>query len=163
MAMDKAVVGFGVPMDLPLSLRPVRRQQLALGIPRWYRAVMALILAALAGGIALGGARPGFLAWTLLVLVTLGGLYEERWCFDAGARQVAHRAGLVLAPRTTRIAFEAIETFRVAAGERSADLLLQCADGTLYLIDRRPARRRRELEDLGGRLAAFCARPLVSD
>lgn len=100
-------------MDIPLALSSPGPDRLVYGLPRWYRPLMALILATLALGIGLGGVRPGPLAWTILVMAVLGGLYEESWNFDAGAGRVEHRAGLCFAPRRTVLDFAAIERFRL--------------------------------------------------
>jgi hypothetical protein len=119
---------------------------------------MALILALLAAGLALGGLRPGPLAWAILALVILGGLYEESWSFDAAAGRVVRRAGLCFAPRRSVLPFGAIERFRLAAGARSLDLVIDCADGS-HLVDHAPARRRGQLRGLGERIAAHCGKP----
>jgi hypothetical protein len=98
-------------VEIPLSLSSHSPDRLVYGLPRWYRAAMALVLAALATGIALGGGRPGPMAWTILVLVALGGLYEDNWSFDAGRGRVVHRAGLSFAANASVFPFAAIERF----------------------------------------------------
>ena len=145
-------------MEIPLTLRSSGPDLLVYGLPRWFRPVMALILALLAAGLALGGLRPGPMAWVILALVVLGGLYEESWSFDAAAGRVVRRAGLCFAPRRSVLPFEAIERFRLAAGPRSLDLVIDCADGS-HLVDQVPARRRGQLRDRGKRIAALCGKP----
>ena len=145
-------------MEIPLTLRSPGPGLLVYGLPRWHRPLMALILALLAAGSALGGLRFGPLAWAVLALAALGGLYEESWSFDAAAGRVVRRAGLCFAPRRSVLPFEAIEGFRLAAGARSLGLVMDCADGS-HLVDQVPARRRGQLRDQGERIAALCGKP----
>lgn len=148
-------------MEIPLTLRSFRPDRVVYGVPRWYRVVMALILAALAAAIATGRGRPGPLTWIILALVALGGLYEENWVFDAGCGQVIHRMGLVFASRVSVIPFAAIERFRVIPQLTCLDLVLECADGTRYLVDHLPVRREGRLRELAVRVADVCAKPLA--
>ena len=164
-------------MEIPLSLSSHSPDRLVYGLPRWYRAAMALVLAALATGIALGGGRPGPMAWTILVLVALGGLYEDNWSFDAGRGRVVHRVGLSFAAGTIP-GSEAEREGKAAAleGRRAddhgprrfrhrkpfLDLVMECADGRRCLIDHLPARRAGRLREAGDRIAALCGKPLVA-
>jgi hypothetical protein len=183
-------------VEIPLSLSSPSPDRLVYGIPRWYRAAMALVLAALAAALALGDGRAGAAAWTILGLVALGGLYDERWSFDAGRGEVQHRVGLCFAAKASVLRFGAIERFRLVplvagtvpgseaeragnaaalAGQRAddgggrrfrhrrpfLDLVLECADGRRYVIDRRPARGAGRLRGAADRIAAVCGKPLV--
>lgn len=145
-------------MEIPLTLRSPGPGLLVYGLPRWHRPLMALVLALLAAGAALGGLRFGPLAWAVLALAVLGGLYEESWSFDAAAGRAVRRTGLCFAPRRSEVAFGAIERFRLAQGARSAELVLECADGS-RLVDQVPARRGARLRDRGERIAALCGKP----
>lgn len=152
-------------MEIPLTLQSSRPDRLVYGLPVGYRAAMALLLAALAAGLGLAGRPPGALGWTLLVLVALGGLYEERWSFDAGRGQVRRRVGLLFAARTRELEFEAIVGFRLGrqpAGGR-VYLFLECGDGSRLLLDAGPGRRLGPLRELGRRLADLCGKPLAED
>jgi len=100
-------------VEIPLKLSAPAPDRLVYALPGWYRAAMALILAALGAGIALAGVRPGPVPWIVLAVVALGGLYEERWEFDAGRGRIVHRAGLLFAPRRSVLPFAAIERLRL--------------------------------------------------
>ena len=100
-------------LAIPLVLRATGGQRLVLGLPLWYRVVMALILAVVAAGLVQVGGRPGILAWTVLALLLVALLYQERWVFDAGLGRVRHQGGLVGAARTTDIPFRAIAGLRL--------------------------------------------------
>jgi hypothetical protein len=127
---------------------------------------MAAILAALAAGLALGGGRPGPLGWAVLALAALGGLYQDRWEFDAGAEQARHRTGLCCAARTRTFGFASIERFRIvalapgtvpgtaAARDAQGAALAEAGerDGELRGPGRRQAWLDLVLEDSGGRL-----------
>ncbi|MGA2079900.1 MAG: hypothetical protein ABSH53_04720 [Holophaga sp.] len=168
-------------MDIPLRLRTRGPGRLEYGVPGWFRGAMGLLLAVLGGGLALEGGPPGPLGWAVLALAALGGLYEDRWVFDAGTEQVRHRAGLLPAAYTRVLPFAAIERFRLvpagpgaapdagpaAGGGRSLDLrrtsldlVLECADGRRLLLDRIPVRRAGRLREAGGRIAQACGKTL---
>ncbi|MDR3670047.1 MAG: hypothetical protein P4L36_04345 [Holophaga sp.] len=100
-------------MEISFALSSPGPDRLVYGLPRWYRPFMALILVLLALGIRLGGVRPGPLAWTILMMAVLGGLYEDSWSFDAHLGRVAHRSGLCFMPRVMVLEFAAIERFRL--------------------------------------------------
>lgn len=100
-------------MEIPLKLSVPGPDRLVYAIPGWYRLAMAAILAALGAGIALAGARPGPMPWIVLAVVALGGLYQERWEFDAGRGRIEHRVGLLGAARRSVIPFAAIERLRL--------------------------------------------------
>ena len=95
-------------MEIPLRLRTLKNGAVVYGIPAWYRIVSAAILGLVLAAIIGTGEAPGLIAWIVLILLSLGFLYEERWLFDPAARQVTHRAGLLIAARSTRIGFESI-------------------------------------------------------
>lgn len=82
-------------------------------VPIWYRVCMVVIAATVAGAIATAPGRPAPLAWIILVLAALAGLYEERWSFEPASRRVVHRAGLLVAAKTLRVNFDEIERFRL--------------------------------------------------
>lgn len=105
-------------MELPLRLRRTKNGRLVYSIPLWYRICMAALALVVAGSILTLPGRPAPLAWIILVIVALAGLYEERWSFDAEARRVSHRSGLLFAARTLRIPFDEVEEFRLLAHVR---------------------------------------------
>jgi len=183
-------------VQIPLALRCPGPGRLVYAIPVWYRVVMGFILAIFLAGFVVGGAHPGFLTWAVLAIVLLAGLYEETWIFDADQDRVIHRAGLVIAARSSAIDLAAIERFLIVPhvegtipgseeerrdnatalrGSRSDDasekrsrhkkpflsLVLACADGTDYPVDRVPARNAAHHRELWARMAALCGKPLV--
>jgi hypothetical protein len=148
-------------VDIPLVLRRSGPDRLGYRLPRWYRAGMALLLAVLGAGLALGDGPPGLPGWALLVLVALGGLYEDSWLFDAGAGRVVHRLGLCCAARARVIPFAAIERFRLVPLPTGTLLVMDGVDGDSRLIDRFPARRAGKLRLVAERIAAQCGKPLV--
>jgi hypothetical protein len=101
-------------MEIPLVLIKLRDGRLVYGIPLWYRLVMASIAALVAVSLAVSGAAPSLGGWIVLAIVALAACYEERWTFDASAGRITHRAGLLMAARSTTIEFAKIERFRIA-------------------------------------------------
>ena len=85
--------------SIPLVLHARKPGKLVYGLPRWYRPVMAGILALLLAGLALADGRPGWLAWLVLGLLTLALLYQETWEIDAARRCRCTGWGLFL-PRS---------------------------------------------------------------
>ena len=98
-------------MEIPLVLTSPKPERLTYGFPAWYRAVMAAILAIVIAAVLLGDSAPGVLAWIILGILFLATVYEDRWTFDADARTVSHRAGLLIASRSRVIAFAEIAQF----------------------------------------------------
>ena len=83
------------------------------GMPRTYRAVMALIFAFLAAAIAWAGEAPGVVAWAILAVVALAGLYEDKWTFDPKSGELSHRIGLIPLARRRTIPAVSIARFRI--------------------------------------------------
>jgi len=79
-----------------------------------YRAAMAAIFAILLAALFADGELPGIGGWIALAVVALGGLYEDRWSFDAAAGRISHRAGLVFIARRRTIALADIARLRLA-------------------------------------------------
>jgi len=100
-------------LSIPLVLRAPDANRLVFSFPAWYRALMGAILLVLIAGLVQEGARPGWPMWALLVIITLGILYQEQWTFDADRRRVAHKVGLLIAGRTQLIDFALIERFLI--------------------------------------------------
>lgn len=75
---------------------------------------MALVVAILGVALFMDGGTPGPAGWIAIGLSALGALYEDRWTFDAEARQITHRSGLVLLARRRTIGFGEAQGFRVA-------------------------------------------------
>ncbi len=99
-------------MEIPLVLRSPRTDLLVYAIPSWYRVLMLFIAFCVAASFVIASAPPGFVAWLVLALVALAGLYEERWTFDSRRGLLVHRAGLLVAARSFEIPFAGIERFR---------------------------------------------------
>ena len=72
---------------------------------------MGFILAVVATALIMGDSRPGLLAWSVLVILTLSFLYEDKWIFDAAESRIVHRAGLLIGARSTVLAFNNVERF----------------------------------------------------
>ncbi len=102
-------------MEIPLRMRTLKTGALVYGIPFWYRVVSGGLLAVVIAAVATAGEVPGIIAWIVLALLSLGFLYEERWLVDPGAKLVTHRAGLLVAARATRIAFDDITGLGLSA------------------------------------------------
>lgn len=100
-------------MEIQLTLSEPRPGRLVYALPIWFRIVMGLVLAVIVASLLSVHAWPGIVAWILLVILALGLLYEDTWTFDAAEGHVFHRAGLLVAARTTAIAFSAIERLRI--------------------------------------------------
>jgi len=83
------------------------------GMPRTYRAVMALIFAFLSAAIAAAGEAPGVVAWAILAVVALAGLYEDKWTFDPKGGELSHRIGLLPLARRRTIPAASIARFRI--------------------------------------------------
>jgi len=102
-------------MEIPLRLKKLADGRVVYGIPLWYRIMMIVIIAAVAGAMALTGENPGIAAWIILAVLIFGLLYEERWDIDPKACTVVHRGGLLIAPRRTVIEFDRIEGIALTA------------------------------------------------
>jgi hypothetical protein len=100
-------------MEIPLVLTAPRPERLVYALPVWYRMMMGFILTLVATALIMTGSWPGFLAWTILVILTLCMLYEDTWTFDAKDGRAVHRAGLLIGARSTVIELSAIEQFRI--------------------------------------------------
>ena len=168
-------------MDIPFSLSKPSPHRLVYGFPAWYRIAMGAVFAVLAAGLASAGGAPGAGAWTVLVLVALGGLYEDRWEFDGEAAEVRHRTGLVFAARARVFPLASVERFVLIpfgpahmlekgkdpslAGKLVArgriDLAMECADGRRVFLDRHPAREAARLRAQAEAIAALCGKPLA--
>jgi len=98
-------------VEIPLVLSSPRPDRLRYALPIWFRVVMGCILALVATALLMSDDRPGFLAWMVLVILTLSVLYEDTWTFDAAEGRAVHRVGLLIGARSTVIAFSAIERF----------------------------------------------------
>lgn len=168
-------------MDIPFSLSKPDPHRLVYGFPAWYRIAMGVVLAVLAAGLGAAGGAPGAGAWTVLVLVAVAGLYEDRWEFDGEAEVVRHRTGLVFAARARVFPFASVERFvlipfgpahvfkegkdpslagRLVAKGR-VDLAMECADGRRIFLDRHPAREAARLRAQAEQIAALCGKPLA--
>ena len=101
-------------MEIPLVLRERRDGGIVYSVPRAFRAAMAAIFALLAAALLTDGLGPGLGGALALALVALGGLYEERWTFDAKSGEIAHRVGLVFLARRRVIPLEEVARFRIA-------------------------------------------------
>jgi hypothetical protein len=100
-------------VEIPLVLRGKEDGSFVYGIPRAYRAVMALVLAILCAALFMDGRSPGATGWIALTVAALAALYEDRWAFDAHSGELGHRAGLVVLARRTRIASGRLARFRI--------------------------------------------------
>ncbi len=98
-------------MELPLGLHRTKNGRLVYAIPLWYRFFMAAVAAIVAASMFESPGGP--FAWVILALAALAGLYEESWVFDSATRRVRHRAGLLVAARSTGLSFDEIERFRL--------------------------------------------------
>ncbi len=96
-------------MEIPLVLSSPRPDRLVYAIPIWFRVVMGFILAVVIAALVMGDSRPGVLAWIALAILVLGGLYEDTWSFDGTQGRATHRAGLLIAAKSTIVAFSDIE------------------------------------------------------
>jgi len=107
-------------MDLPLVL--VRRADgvLVYRIPLWFRAVMGLILAAVTGGMFVGGGAPGPVGWVVTLLLLLALLYRETWIIDAKGGEIRHRFGLLVASKKIAIALSDVNCFRLVPWVRGS-------------------------------------------
>jgi hypothetical protein len=168
-------------MDIPFSLSSPRPHRLVYGFPAWYRVAMGAVLAILGAGLAAVHAAPGAGAWTVLGLVALAGLYEDRWEFDGEAEVIRHRTGLVFAARARTLPFAQVERFQLVpfgparvfekgrdlsltgrlAARGRVDLVLECTDGRRLFLDRHPAREAARLRSQAERIAALCGKPLA--
>jgi hypothetical protein len=100
-------------VEIPLVLSSPRQDCLVYALPLWFRVIMGFIVAVVVTALAMGDSRPGILAWVVLVLLCLASLYEEKWTFQATESRVTHRAGLLVAARSTSIDFASIDCFRI--------------------------------------------------
>ena len=107
-------------MDLPLVLVGRKDGVLVYRIPLWFRGVMGLIFAVVAGAIFIGGTPPGVVGWIVIVVLLLALLYRETWVFDAGKGEIQHRFGLVLASKRLFIAMSDIQCFRLVPWVRGS-------------------------------------------
>jgi len=98
-------------VEIPLVLSSPRPDRLVYALPIWFRVLMGGILALVATALLMGEDRPGALAWTVLVILLLSFLYDDRWVFDASKNHAVHRAGLLVGSKSTVIAFSAMERF----------------------------------------------------
>lgn len=104
---------YSEPMELPLKLIRHKDGGLHYAIPLWYRLLMAFIVAVVAGSMLIANVAAGPVAWILMVVVILAGLYEERWIFDPESRTIRNRTGLLVAARSLEIPFDEVELFRL--------------------------------------------------
>jgi hypothetical protein len=101
-------------MEIPLVLRPSRSgEALVYSIPLWYRLVMAFLAALILAAFAVDGSPPGLVAWIVLAVIALAGLYEERWTFEPKGGGIVNRAGLVVAARSRAFGVDEVERFRL--------------------------------------------------
>jgi len=156
-----------------LHLRLYRRRGLiGLEFP-WGGRVGSLALAVLLTAAAFVGGPPAPLGLGLAVLFLIGSLYDEQWAFDVAARHVYFRLGVIGLGRTRRWDFDDVElvlgAFRRGSLPSSnqsdtpspfrrgrpafAVLRARWADGSTRVIERRPARRKSELEAVAQTLA----------
>jgi hypothetical protein len=99
---------------IKLALREPGRDRLVLGLPTWYRVLMAAVVALLLAALAQAGGRFGILGWAMLGAALLGLLYRESWEFDAGRARVVRRVGLGPAVQAVVVPLEAVERFLIA-------------------------------------------------
>ncbi len=100
-------------MDIPLVLTSPKPNRLVYSFPLWFRFVLSAILFIVIAALFTGAETPGYIAWTVLVILLLSALYEDKWVFDAAKGEVKHRAGLLIAARSWRIDFSEIARFRI--------------------------------------------------
>ena len=107
-------------MDLPLVL--VRRKDgvLVYRIPLWYRAVMGLIFAAVAGAMFMGGGAPGAVGWVVMTLLLFALLYRETWFFDTAKGEISHRFGLLVVSKKTALSLRDVSCFRLVPWVRGS-------------------------------------------
>ena len=100
-------------MEIPLVLSTPRPGRLVYALPIWFRIMMGCILGVVVASLVSVRDWPGILGWIILVVLALGLLYEDTWIFDATEERAMHRAGLVIAARTTVVEFASIARFRI--------------------------------------------------
>jgi hypothetical protein len=100
-------------MEIPLALRPTGSDRLVYAIPIWYRVLMAAITVFIILSMVLTEDAPNLSGWIVLALVVAGGLFEESWVADRDKGELLHRAGFLVAARSTRLPLAEIERFRL--------------------------------------------------
>ncbi len=99
-------------MDIPLTVRRGQSSSLIYGIPYWYRAIMGLILAVLAGAVIVSkGTGP--IGWVFVAIAAIGTFYVESWKVETGA--VSHCYGIWPVLRRIRIEHDKIASLSLSA------------------------------------------------
>jgi hypothetical protein len=100
-------------MEIPLVLRASGPAKLVYELPLWYRMIMALIAAAIAGSILVSGGAPSPFGWFILIVAIVAAIYEERWTFDSAEGVAVQRTGLLVLAKRTILRLSEVEKMRI--------------------------------------------------